>query len=177
MFNENLSTMMKLVAGVLMSAFVILSSCKKSSPTASTTSGGSITATVDGVQMSFNNILISKDSAYLGAYVLTLSGATSLTSSSPELSLTVDGASPITTGTYNLGSSGNTADVPAIGYIQGSSLIYEEDITGAYSNSIVITSLSKTNVQGTFSGTLKLTLGSGANTKTITDGKFNVNFK
>ncbi|HEX3933273.1 MAG TPA: DUF6252 family protein, partial [Puia sp.] len=85
--------------------------------------------------------------------------------------------SPITTGTYNLGSSGNTADAPAIGYTQGTSLIYEEDITGTYSSSIVITSISKTNVQGTFSGTFTLTLGPGANTKTVTNGTFNVNFK
>jgi hypothetical protein len=177
MFNQNLSAMTKLVAGILLSAIVILSSCKKSNSNSSTSGGGTITATIDGVQTTFNNILITKDTAYLGAYILTFAGATSLTSSSPELSLTVDGTSPITTGTYSLGSSGNTADLPGISYAQGSSLVYGNDITGVYSSSIVITSLSKTNVQGTFSGTLTLTLGSGANTKTVTDGKFNVNFK
>jgi hypothetical protein len=161
----------------LILALVFLVSCKKSSTSPTTSGGGTITATVDGTKMTFNNVLIAKDTSYLGVYALTFAGATSLTSSSPELSLTVDGTSPITTGTYNIGPSGNTTDLPGMGYTQGSSLIYESDITGAYSSSIVITSLSTTNVQGTFSGTLTLTLGTGATTKAITNGQFNVNIK
>ena len=168
--------MIKLAAPVLMLTLVLLGSCKKSS-SSSTASGGTLTATVDGTPMTFNNILVAKDTAFMGAYAITFAGASSLTSSSPELSLTVDGASPISTGTYNLGASGNTTDLPSLAYTQGTSLIYGSDITGTYSTSIVITSLSKTNVQGTFSGTLTLTLGTGATTKKITDGKFNVNFK
>ena len=175
MHNQNLSAMMKTVAGILLT-FVILSSCKKSS-TSTSSGGGTITATIDGTQMTFNTILIVKDTAFMGAYALTMSGATSASSSATELSLTVDGTSPITTGTYNFGPSGTTTDLPALAYSQGSSLLYEEDITGAHENSIVITSLSKTNVQGTFSGTLTLMLGSGPQTKTVTNGKFNVNFK
>jgi hypothetical protein len=160
-----------------MVALVLLASCKKSNHSATPT-GGTITATVDGTPMTFNNILIAKDTAYLGAYLITFSGASSLSSASaPELSLTVDGASPITTGTYSIGPSGYTADLPAMSYSQGTSLVYSTDVSGADSSSIVITTLTKTNVQGTFSGTLTLSVGSGAATKVITDGKFDVNFK
>jgi hypothetical protein len=90
---------------------------------------------------------------------------------------TVDGDTSITTCTYYIGPSGNTTNIPAMSYTQGTSLIYESDVTGTYASSIVITTLTKTNVQGTFTGTLTLITGSGATTKAITDGKFNVNFK
>jgi hypothetical protein len=169
--------MTKLAAQGLILALVLLASCKKSS-NSSTPAGGTITATVDGTPMTFNNILVAKDTSYLGAYLLTFSGASSLTSSSsPELSLTVDGDTSITTGTYNIGPSGYTTNIPAMSYSQGTSLVYESDVTGTYASSIVITTLTKTNVQGTFTGTLTLITGSGATTKAITDGKFNVNFK
>ena len=69
-----------------------------------------------------------------------------------------------------------TDDLPALSFSQGTTLVYESDITGTYSSSIVITTLTKTNIQGTFTGTLTLQLGSGEATKAITDGKFNVNF-
>ena len=168
--------MSKLAAQGLILALVLLASCKKSS-NSSTPSGGTITATVDGTPMTFNNVLVAKDTSYLGAYLISISGISSLTASAPELSLTVDGPSAVTTGTYNLPPSGTITDVPALSFSQGTTLVYSSDVSGTYSSSVVITSLSKTNVQGTFTGTLTLSLGSGATTKAITDGKFNVNFK
>ena len=168
--------MTKLAAKGLILALVLLASCKKSNHS-STPAGGTITATVDGTPMTFNNILVAKDTSYLGAYAITISGISSLTANAPELSLTVDGPSAVTTGTYSLPLSGTVTDVPAISFSQGTTLVYESDISGTYSSSIVITTLTKTNVQGTFTGTLTLQLGSGATTKAITDGKFNVTFK
>ena len=168
--------MSKLAAQSLLLAFVLLASCKKSS-NSSTPAGGTITAMVDGTPMTFNNILVAKDTAYLGAYAITISGISSLTASAPELSLTVDGPSAVTTGTYSLPLSGTATDVPALSFSQGTTLVYESDLSGTYASSIVITTLTKTNVQGTFSGTLTLSLGSGSTTKVITDGKFDVNFK
>lgn len=168
--------MSKLAAQTLLLAFVLVASCKKSNHS-STPAGGTITATVDGTPMTFNNILIAKDTSYLGAYAITMSGISSLTASAPELSLTVDGPAAVTTGTYSINSSGMTTDLPGLGFSQGTTLVYESDVSGTYSTSVVITTLTKTNVQGTFTGTLTLQLGSGAATKTITDGKFNVNFK
>jgi hypothetical protein len=168
--------MSKLAVQGLMLALVLLASCKKSS-SSSTPTGGTITATVDGTPMTFNNVLIAKDTSYLGAYLITMSGISALTASAPELSLTVDGPSAVTTGTYNLPITGTTTDVPALSFSQGTTLVYSSDVSGTYSSSVVITSLTKTNVQGTFTGTLTLSLGSGATTKAITDGKFNVNFK
>ena len=168
--------MTKLAAQGLVLALVFLASCKKSS-NSSTPAGSTITATVDGTPMTFNNVLVAKDTSYLGAYLISISGISSLTASAPELSLTVDGPSAVTTGTYNLPPTGTITDVPALSFSQGTTLVYSSDVSGTYSSSVVITSLSKTNVQGTFTGTLTLSLGSGATTKAITDGKFNVNFK
>ena len=168
--------MTKLAAQSLLLAFVLLASCKKSNHS-STPAGGTITATVDGTPMTFNNILVAKDTAYLGAYLITFSGISALTANAPELSLTVDGTSPVTTGTYSIDATGMTTDLPAMSFSQGTSLVYSTDITGTNPSSIVITTLTKTNVQGTFTGTLTLQLGSGAATKVITDGKFDVNFK
>jgi hypothetical protein len=169
--------MSKLPIQSLILALLILTSCKKSSNSSTTPAGGTITATVDGTPMTFNNVLVAKDTAYLGAYLITFSGVTSLTASSPELSLTIDGSSAITTGTYSLTSTVNTTNLPAITFSQGSSLVYSSDISGVDPTTIVITTLSNTNIQGTFSGTLLLAVGAGAATKAITDGKFNVNFK
>ena len=159
-----------------MLALVLLASCKKSNHS-STPTGGTITATVDGSPMTFNNVLVAKDTSYLGAYAITMSGISSLTANAPELSLTVDGPSAVTTGTYSLPLSGTVTDLPALSFSQGTTLVYGSDISGSDSSSIVITTLTKTNVQGTFSGTLTLQLGTGAATKVITDGKFDVNFK
>ena len=89
--------MSKLAAQGLILALVLLASCKKSS-NSSTPSGGTITATVDGTPMTFNNVLVAKDTSYLGAYLISISGISSLTASAPELSLTVDGPSAVTTG-------------------------------------------------------------------------------
>lgn len=171
----NSTYMTKTVAGLFM-MFVIFTSCGKSSSNPNS-GGGTITCTIDGTAMTFNNVLIAKDTAFFGAYALTISGASAISSSSTVFSLTVDGTSPIVTGTYNIGPTGNSTDAPALAYSQGSSFAYEEDISGTKESAIVITSLSKTNVQGTFSGTLTLMTGSGPATKTVTNGKFNVNFK
>lgn len=169
--------MTKLAPPALILALVLLSACKKSSSSSSTPGGGTITATIDGTPTTFNNVLIAKDTAYMGAYVLTISGATSLNSSETAVSITVDGTSSIAAGTYSIGASGNTTDLPGLSYSQGSTFVYSTDVTGTYPSSVVITSISKTNVQGTFSGTLILGLGTGATTKSITNGKFDVNFK
>jgi hypothetical protein len=167
--------MTKTAAGLFL-MMVVFSSCGKSSSNPNS-GGGTITCTIDGTAMTFNNIVIAKDTAFMGAYLLTLSGTNGTGASAAGFSLGVDGTSPVTTGTYKIGPTGNSTDAPALGYSQGSSPVYEEDISGTYESSVVITSLSKTNVQGTFSGTLTLLNGSGPATKTVTNGKFNVNFK
>lgn len=168
--------MSKLPIQSLILALIVIASCKKSS-NSSTQTGGTITATVDGTPMTFNNVLVAQDTAYLGAYLITFSGISALTANAPELSLTVDGPSAITTGTDSITATGNTPNLPAIAFSEGSSLVYSTDASGSNPTTIVITTLSKTNIQGTFSGTLILAVGSGAATKVITNGKFNVNFK
>jgi hypothetical protein len=168
--------MSKLAISCFLLALVLVASCKKSNHSSSST-GGTITATVDGTPMTFNNILVAKDTSILGAYAITISGISALSANAPELSFTVDGPDTVTSGTYSISSTGMTDDLPALSFSQGTTLVYESDISGTYPSSIVITTLTKTNIQGTFTGTITLQLGSGATTKTITDGKFNVNFK
>ena len=151
-------------------------SCKKKSSSPSGTSG-TITATVNGSPQTFNNILIAKDTTATGIYIITISGATSLTSNTTELGITIDGDSAIIKETYFLNSGGNSNDLPGLAYTVGSTTVYETDVSGADQTTITITSISANNVQGTFSGVLPLITGSGSSTATITNGVFNVNFK
>lgn len=168
--------MTKFSASALLLSFVLFAACKKSS-SSSSQSGATITATVDGTAMTFNNILIAQDTTFSGAYLITIGGTSTLTANAPELIITVGGDSAVTTGTYTESSTFMTNDLPGMGYKQGTSLVYSDDLSGINSCTVTVTSRSKTNIQGTFSGTLLLQVGNGASTKAITDGKFNVNFK
>ncbi|MDB4904273.1 MAG: hypothetical protein JWQ63_3554 [Mucilaginibacter sp.] len=146
-----------------------------------------ISATVDGANMNFNiNV-----SAHIGANAggpgtnatLYISGLTSGTVPSGSMSINVSSQSlnSIIKGTYTIASANNNPPVFAFltyGYYDpassGPDQPYFTDSKGIQPTTITITSISSTNVQGTFSGTLVYSQG-GTGTKTITNGKFNVN--
>jgi len=170
-----------LLSGI--AGFALFFSCKKSSPAGPS---GSITAMVNGVQTSFNHVTYAKDStnpnpnALLNAYALAISASTGNASSgSPVFGITITGPYAITKGTYYLDSVtvGVKTDPIYLSYIIGSgSTEYESNSYGANNCAVTITSISSTNVQGTFSGVLYLLNGNGPLIDTFTNGKFNVNF-
>jgi hypothetical protein len=99
------------------------------------------------------------------------------------VSLNLPNANAIIKGTYPIASSNNNPPVRvevSYGYYDPSSnglfQPYITDHSGAHPSKITITSISSTNVQGTFSGTL-IYSNCGTSTKTVTNGKFNVNIK
>lgn len=74
---------------------------------------------------------------------------------------------PKTTGTYALSSTSNESATYIITPSQGASQVYEST-----SGSIVVSSVSATNISGTF--TFTGTLSGGTAAKMLTNGKFNV---
>jgi hypothetical protein len=151
-------------------------SCKKSSSDPSNTPANTITATVDGVSENFNTSVYAKIGTGIRINsALIISGSNSSASGSDLISLTLNTNNTIDKGDYtNNGSNGVTSIV----YSKGVSTLanpnfYATDVNGVYLSTITITSISNTNVQGTFSG--KLVFPDGKTTKMVTDGKFNVN--
>jgi hypothetical protein len=161
----------------------VFGSCKKKNEVIP---ANTITATVDGVTTTYNiNI-----SAHLATF---LYGGTSSTSLAIQgstathapaggiaISITSSKASAITKGTFTVDSRNNNPPVYvglAYTYYDPSSndpdQPYLTDPNWIMPTTITIRSISSTNVQGTFSGTLVYSQG-GASTKTVTNGKFNV---
>jgi hypothetical protein len=153
-----------------------LSSCKKGSNIPANT----ISATVDGVNESFNTGPV----ALLGSSVqlnssLSISGSNGSGTNSDRIAITIESNSTITKGTYTNGGTNNSGLTSIVYNKAPFSLtnpnIYTTDVNGNYPTTVTITSISSTSIQGTFSGTLLFS--NGTTTKTITDGKFNLSLK
>ena len=153
------------------------SSCKKSAP--KVTSSNSITVTVGSSNLNFSTAASALLANSSGSYVLLISGATGTGSNAQAISIAIDSETPIVQGTYTLNSSTNTnaTSFPQIAYVQSASttnpVSFTSDPTGTNASTITITSINPTNVQGTFNGVL-LSDQDGTTTKSVTDGKFNV---
>jgi hypothetical protein len=163
-----------LIAICILTLFV---SCKKSSSEAPT---DTISANIDGVSESFNTAAY----AHLSTGVqlnsnLVITGGYDGAGGSDIMSFTITSDHTITKGTYVNTSSSNGSYV-SIAYTKGplslaNPTIYASVVDGTPPSSITITSISSTNIQGTFSGQLVLSGGSAA--KSVTGGKFNVQIK
>jgi len=145
---------------VAVALLVSISACKKSedsTPAADIAAG--MRATVGGTAWTASTTLFSDTGSYL-----TISGITGLTTSLKGVTLVC----PKQTGTYSL-TDDTTASVPKGGaYFEGDK--YWVSNTGT----LTISSLSSTNVKGTFSFTGSGFLGGATGTKAITNGSFNI---
>ena len=153
---------------------VSLVACKKNSVAPKNT----ISATIDGISETFNiNV-----SAQLGTSVqlnshLIISGASGSAASSDGMAIEINSGSTIVNGNYvNNGAAGYMG----ITYSKGpfsltNPIVYSTDVNSVYPSNVTITSISNTNVQGTFTG--KLLFTDGKTVKTVTDGKFNIDIK
>ncbi len=156
-------------------ALCLFFSCKKSS--SSTGGSGSITATIDGSSQTFNFSATASLLSVAGMQALTITGVQSSSSSTYVITLIITPASGnVTAGTYTATAASDNVQLT---YIQAStSLAYQDDPTSGSSNaSVTISSISSTHVKGTFSGKLILESGSGAATKTVTNGSFDLDIK
>lgn len=144
--------------------------------------GSSISATIDGVPRQFNFIDSVGYSNTGNWYSMSVSGKSSMADTADVLQLTVFSKTPVTASSY--------AFVPAAQQPQTTLLVvylpkgshnladdYVVDYTGARPVGIDISTLTKTRVQGTFSGTLIVAAGSAGTTRTFTDGKFDLGAK
>lgn len=143
---------------------ITLNSCSKDKDNAviSTT----ITASIDGTATTFNNAFALTGT--VGGTKFTNVQGTS--SSKAVLSITMNGTI----------TAGKTYTSTATAISDRASLLYAPNDTDDYLNddsnsakivTVTVTSISSTNIQGTFKG--NVTAGSGK-VKAITDGKFNV---
>jgi len=156
------------LALVLFLAFV---SCKKDS---SSTSSGSISATVNDTSATFNNSALAINTTANGVYGISITG---FADNSNQISINISGPNPVTTGTYSFSTRG-TGDQLSMGYSIPPNITYIQDSTStANYATVVITAISSTSVQGTFTGDLKLFSGTSVvKTKSVTNGTFNVKF-
>ena len=159
-----------LIAICILLAFT---SCKKSSDVPANT----ISATVDGVDESFN----TNTNAQLGTAialnsVLNIAGSSASGTGADIIGMTIESNGTIVKGSYS-NSAVNNSTFTSMLYTKGPFLlsdpnIYSSGVNGNYPTTITITSMINTNIQGTFSG--KLLFKDGTTVKSVTNGKFNL---
>jgi hypothetical protein len=170
--------MKKLFLFAVCLAFIWQSCNKNTAPVVAASSA--ISATIDGTNESFNTIDSSgyrNTATYYSAFI---SAKTATSATADKMELDIYSPNAIAVGTYSLTKNYNPPFGILIIYkINGSSNFandYVIDYTGNHPASITVSSISSTNIQGAFNGTLIAADNSGA-TKTITNGKFNVDVK
>jgi len=153
----------------------IVSSCKKSGGNTPTVTN-SISATVDGVNVNFNTVATAVRDTTQPSF-LTITGYTAASGARAEIEINVQSNTSGLTGTYLSLNPINSAGFATLFYnnlLAGSgNQLYVSNSGGINSyTTITISSFSKTNVQGTFSG--RLILVGDTTTHTVTNGMFNV---
>jgi hypothetical protein len=152
----------------------IFNSCKKNS---SSTGSGSISAMVNGNTKTFNTDAVATLSNAGGIYSLLVKGIGYSSGDTSSISILVGKSNPITTGVY---TPVGTAGVPvSVTYSPGYDREYSNDTARySYQPEVTITSISNSNVQGTFSGNLILYSGKTlVMSQSIGSGSFNVNIQ
>jgi hypothetical protein len=162
-------------------------SCKKDSAKKTTTTTNTITATVGGSNINFSTNAVAELASDSGAYILAVAGASGADSSAQSIFVGLVSEGPIVKGTYTFNSSTDpyATIVPDITYaknLSGSAADffvtdYElkvQNSTISTTTTVTITSISSTNVQGTFSAVLVNAQINNTTTQTVTSGKFNV---
>jgi hypothetical protein len=168
---------MKKVFFLSIISLLAITSCKKSSTSNGT---GTITANVDGTPTTFNTDAQAFSVNSSGVYSIAIGGFQGAGGNSYEIAITIGGTAPVTSNTtYGDDPSINPDDEVSLVYslFAGNNITAEYGADGTSPNTATttITSISATNIQGTFSGGVTLVNGSGTPTShTITNGRFNV---
>jgi len=157
---------------------LIFSSCEKKNDS-DVVPANTISATIDGNQINFNTGVeaIYSDSSKK----VSLFGFAGLGSKAPVININVSSGKFIATGTYtSVAGSAFALANPNIIYTdtgagEDAADIFVTDGSGTHPTIVNITSASSTNIQGTFKGLV--VRGTGLQSATIANGKFNVNFQ
>jgi len=155
---------------------LLFSACKKNSSTPNMQN--TISAVIGDNQQSFNSALQAKSTSTPGGgsqFVLTGANGTGATAN--VLTVTITSPSQITPGTYATQENGTNKQGAAVMLQQkGLALVYKSDVFATQTFSVTISSISSTNIQGSFVGSLVLSEGYGPGGITVTRGTFNVDF-
>ncbi|MDB5018170.1 MAG: hypothetical protein JWQ84_3002 [Mucilaginibacter sp.] len=170
---------MKIPFLIILLLIVCFTSCKKDK---AISISNTISATVDNIDKSFNTKATATEGYLVGSgYILQINGTTA--DSIPEnIFIIINSTANITKGTYplSLGIPNGYNDLSTslsynIGY-----LTFYPSLNTALPNTVTITSISTTSVQGTFNANLtghELSSSPIDINKTITNGKFNISIK
>jgi hypothetical protein len=179
---------MKKIANSILVLSVILAfgSCKKNSSSPSNT----ITCTIGGSSKTFNAAAIATKTTSSGFTTITITGFSAASSSAANLSLAIatnNSGDVIAAGTYSDTSSQYTNEslyTPSasgsVNYGAGTSVsanAVNDGVTIANHLKIVVTSISSTEIAGTFSGDQFPNSDDHQTPIILTDGKFDVKFK
>ena len=163
---------MKKLIFTLIIILIAVSACKKSS-SSSNGFAGTISAIVDGNEVTFNNSSIATMHSLNGGNFISINkviidGYQGTVDSSNMIEILLSSSSPIVAGSTFSDTSTNSAAFEYIQYPDG--VVYNN--LGDGSTKVTITSISATNVQGTFVSNVS---GSGTpSTHIITNGTFNL---
>ena len=149
---------------------ITLNSCKKDDKEATVST--SISASIDGTATTFNSA-IGLTGTVGGEKFTSVTGTAS---NKAVISITLNGT--ITAGKTYSSAAANASDRPLLLYAPDDNDDYfNDDSNTAKLVSVTVTSISSTNIQGTFKGNVTNTISVGNGTgkiKSITNGKFNV---
>jgi hypothetical protein len=144
---------------------VLLVSCKKSK--SGGLGQGNVQATIDGTTTTFN---IAAGISTNGGKDIDIVSSNGTTAGSTGLEIDISDNNAIVTGTYHDKSLNNTGlflSLPSGDFYANAELVNTPI-------AITVTSISSTQIQGTFQGDIYLNEDSTSTKKTITNGKFNV---
>ena len=152
---------------------LVFTSCKKNSDVAPS---NTISANINGVEESFNTNTVAQLSSLIKLNDgLSIYGTNGSATGADILTISLSLNQTLTKGSYTSGS--NTVGLVSILYQSGpfsiANLNYYATDDSANQTTVIITTLTGTNIQGTFSGILV----NGNATKTVTNGKFNLTLK
>jgi hypothetical protein len=157
---------MKKLFAIAILGSVVLVSCKKSSG-----GGAPLQATINGKATSFGTEASGLTSSGGGQYTIVVAGVSGTTSPN-AFSVTVESSSPIVAGTYTDTSTTNFGGLQYIPY--NTTNFFASAGQASHPTKVVVTSVSSTQISGTFQGTLYAGQDTTTTPETITNGSFNV---
>jgi hypothetical protein len=154
---------------------VLLVSCRKEAPFIPT---NTISVSIDGTTETFNRNLTATETKNGGVYILAITGFNTPDFNSDNLQIEIHSTSPITAGTYPIPTNEmGFHDSTLVYFVAGYSTYYSA-VNATSPNSITVTRITSTAVQGTFNVTLTgpvaSTTPSTYPNKTFTNGNFDV---
>jgi hypothetical protein len=149
---------------VLSSALLIISSCKKKDDDNSGANNQSISASVNGTELSYTGSSIGENTLSSGGYYPQYSYGFTGSANGTSITFYVQGTG---TGTY---AYGLTTYSPSLQITEGNVIYYSSKGGIATKGSIIITSVNGTTITGTFTGVLYNS--TAADSVVVTNGQF-----